>query len=68
MQAKANIENVQILLPNTDLSFLRSLSKRMGWSMKRTAQSGIEKGLEDIKKGNVYKAKDANDLINQILG
>ena len=31
-------------------------------------KSGIEKGLEDIRKGNVYHAKNSQDLITQILG
>ena len=35
---------------------------------KRAKKTGIEKGLEDIRKGNVYYAKDSEDLIKQILG
>ena len=31
-------------------------------------KSGIEKGLEDVRKGNVFYAKDSEDLIKQILG
>lgn len=31
-------------------------------------KSGIEKGLEDIRKENVYHAKDSQNLIKQILG
>ncbi len=61
-------ENVTLSLPNADLSFLRTISKKMGWSLKRQQKSGIEKGLEDIRKGNVYHAKDSEDLIKQILG
>jgi len=61
-------ENVIISLPNGDLSLLRSLSKKMGWTMRRQPKSGIEKGLEDIRKGNVFHAKDSEDLVKQILG
>jgi len=68
MEATTLSEDVTLSLPNTDLSFLRTLSKKMGWTMKRHRKSGIEKGLEDIRKGNVYHAKDAEDLIKQILG
>lgn len=50
------------------MSLLRSLSKKMGWTIHRQRRSGIEKGLEDIRKGNVYHAKNAEDLIKQILG
>lgn len=68
MQTIAATENVQLTLPNTDLSFLRTISKKMGWSLKTKRKSGIEKGLEDIQKGNVYHAKNSEDLIKQILG
>jgi hypothetical protein len=50
------------------MSLLRSLSKKMGWKIHRQRRSGIEKGLEDIRKGNVYHAKNSEDLIKQILG
>lgn len=68
MQAIQTTENVQLTLPNADLSFLRTISKKMGWSLKRQRKSGIEKGLEDIRKGNVFHAKNSEDLIKQILG
>lgn len=35
---------------------------------KSKKMSGIDKGLDDIKKGNVYHAKDSADLIKQIFG
>ena len=31
-------------------------------------KTGIEKGLDDLKNGRVYHAKDSADLIKQILG
>ncbi|MBQ9637778.1 MAG: hypothetical protein IJV36_07815 [Prevotella sp.] len=68
MQAIVNKESVQLTLPNADLSFLRTISKKMGWSLKLQKKSGIEKGLDDIRQGNVFHAKDTDDLIKQILG
>lgn len=68
MQTAATTENVYLSLPDCDLNFLRTLSKKMGWTMKRERKSGIEKGLEDIRKGNVFHAKDSADLVKQILG
>ena len=68
MQAVINSENVQLTLPNADLSFLRTISKKMGWSLKLQRKSGIDKGLEDIKKGNVLHAKNSEELLKQILG
>ena len=35
---------------------------------KRERKSGIDKGLEDIRKGNVYYAENSEDLIRQIFG
>jgi len=31
-------------------------------------RSGIDKGLDDIKNGNVFHAKDAADIVKQIFG
>jgi len=68
MQTIATTENVQLTLPNADLGFLRTISKKMGWSLKLQRKSGIDKGLEDVRKGNVYQAKNSEELIKQILG
>lgn len=35
--------------------------------LKLHRKSGIEKGLEDIRKGNVFRAKNSQDLAKQIL-
>ena len=46
------------------------LASGMGWgisAMSSKKKSGIEKGLEDIRNGNVYHAKNSQDLISQIL-
>lgn len=62
---------IQITIPKSDLSMLKKLISGMGWSMSvltRSKKSGIEKGLEDIKKGNVYRAENSADLVKQILG
>ena len=68
MDTTVSSERVYITLPNADISLLRALAKKMGWTMKRQRKSGSEKGLEDIKNGNVYHAENSDDLIKQILG
>ena len=65
MEAVLNEYTVQV--PTMDLAFFRSLIKKMGWTVRKKRVSGIEKGLEDIRKGRVYHAKDSEDLIRQIL-
>ncbi len=67
MQTAVIPENVTLSLPQSDLNFLRSLSKKMGWTIHRHRKNGIEKGLDDIRKGNVYHASNSEDLIKQIL-
>ena len=66
MQSTANIENISISIPITDLSFLRTLSKKMGWTIKRPRKSGIDRALDDIKAGRVYEAKSVDDLFDQL--
>ena len=34
----------------------------MGWTMRRHRKKGIEKGLEDIRKGNVFHAKNSVEI------
>ncbi len=45
-----------------------AISENVTRTMKIHRKSGIEKGLEDIRKGNVYRAKNSQDLVKQILG
>jgi len=61
-------QTVNLTLPHADVSFLRALSKKMGWSVRVERKSGIEKGLDDIRKGNLYHAENSEDLLKQILG
>lgn len=68
METLGNYQKVFVTLPDADLQFLRTISKRMGWEMKKERKSGIDKGLEDIRKGNVFYAKNSDDLLKQILG
>ena len=66
MQATQTIENVTLSLPNADLAVLRTLSRRMGWKVKKHRKSGLEKALEDVAAGRVYEAKSFEDLIEQL--
>lgn len=64
-------QTIQLTLPKSDIKMLKKLASGMGWvvsAISSRKKSGIEKGLEDIRKGNVYHAKNSQDLINQILG
>ena len=61
-----SLEGVYVSLPNSDFNLLKTLSKKMGWSIKRQRKSGIEKALDDIKAGRVFEAKSVEDLFEQL--
>jgi len=64
-----NTTTLQITVPTADITMLKKLTAGMGWvvtTMTKRKKSGIQKGLDDIKKGNVYHAENSKDLINQI--
>lgn len=65
---EATLESIQIEMPKADMAFLRKLAAKMGWNIVSTRRTGIEKGLEDIRKGHIFKAKDSADLLQQIVG
>ena len=64
------MNSVNISLPKSDMNFLRKLAKNMGWEIASAPKkkSGIDLGLEDLEKGRVYRAENAEDLLKQILG
>lgn len=66
MQSTVSTENVSISLPISDLSFLRTLSKKMGWSLKQQKKSKIELALDDVKTGKVFEASSVEDLMAQL--
>ena len=58
-----------ITIPKMDLSLLKDLAKKFGWTINNTSQqmSGLEEALNDGKTGNVCHANSAKDLIEQCL-
>lgn len=61
-------KSVSVEIPLADLSFFNDLAELRGWKTSTAEnQSGIDSALEDLKNGRVYHAKDADDVLNQIL-
>lgn len=60
------IKKVELSIPEVDMALQKELAKKFGWSIGKK-KSGIEKGLEDIAAGRVYKAKDMDDLKRHLL-
>ena len=69
---EVTVKKVEITLPEVDMALLKELAKKFGWNIGRKKsgieETGIEKGLEDIKAGRTHKAKNAEDMFQQILG
>ncbi|MDO5524758.1 MAG: hypothetical protein Q4F85_01555 [Prevotella sp.] len=66
MQITVNTEEIYVALPMSDFNLLKTLSKKMGWTIKRKRKTGIERALDDVKAGRVYEAKSVNDLFEQL--
>ena len=62
------MQSIYVNLPASDMKFFKELVKKMGWSIETKRISGIDKALKDVEDGRVYKAKNVDDLFNQILG
>lgn len=54
-----------------DTSFLKDLTKRMGWKIKRVSAPRPSKQLlqamEEVRRGDLMDATDAADVIKQCL-
>ena len=61
------IKKVELSLPEMDMALLKELAKKFGWSIGKK-KSGIQKGLDDIKAGRIYRAKDMNYLKQHLFG
>jgi len=59
--------NYSISVPKDEENILLSFVKKMGWKIEKNSGHGIKKGLEDIKKGRIYHAKDTEDMMKQIF-
>jgi hypothetical protein len=59
-------ERIYLEVPRNELPFIRSLSKKMGWTIKKTRKSGIQQALDDVEAGHVYEAKSIDDLMAQL--
>lgn len=64
--ATTSLERITLEIPSIEVAFLRTLSKKMGWTMKRHSKSGIQQALEDVEAGRVYEAKSVEDLMSQL--
>ncbi|APW33277.1 hypothetical protein BWX39_11480 [Prevotella intermedia ATCC 25611 = DSM 20706] len=50
-----------------DLNFLKELAKRMGWSFEHERRTELDQAIDDLKAGRVHKAKNVDDLMEQLM-
>ena len=62
------MQGIYVNVPVSDMKFFKELVKKMGWTIDTQPMSGLDEALKDVEEGRVYKAKDVDDLFNQILG
>ncbi len=62
-------ENILLTLPKSEIGFLRSLAKKMGWTARKQKESSIDKSLKEANCHMVYSVKDPEnkDIVSQIL-
>ena len=66
IMATASKERFYLELPSMEVAFLRTLAKKMGWTIKRERKSGIQQALDDVEAGRVHEAKNVDDLLEQL--
>ena len=59
-------ERIYLEVPRSEVQFVRSLSRKMGWTIKKQRKSGLDQAIEDVEVGRVYKAKSVKDLMAQL--
>ena len=64
--AIASKERFYLELPSMEVAFLRTLAKKMRWTIKRERKSGIQQALDDVEAGRLYEAKNVDDLMEQL--
>ena len=62
------VETERFLLevPRSEVRLARSLSRKMGWTIRKPRKSGLHQALEDVEAGRVYEAKSIEDLMSQL--
>ncbi|MBR0296787.1 MAG: hypothetical protein IJQ95_05295 [Paludibacteraceae bacterium] len=66
MQTATVPQQIFLTIPSGDYRFVSTLSQKMGWTIHKPRKSGLQKALDDVRAGNVYEAKDVDDLLAQL--
>ncbi len=66
MQTEVATQQVFLTIPQSDYRLISSLSRKMGWTIRKPRRSGLQKALDDVQAGRIYEAKDIDDLFAQL--
>lgn len=60
------LQKIEVTIPAIDVDLLKDITKRYGWKVK-AKKNKIDDSLDDIATGEVYTAKNIDDLMNHLL-
>ena len=65
---KATMDTYLLEIPKADTSLLKSLVKRMGWTVHKTAprRTAYEQALDDKAHGHVNEYVSANEMFTKL--
>ena len=65
---KATMDTYLLEIPKADISLLKSLVKRMGWTVHKTAppRTAYEQALDDKAHGHVNEYVSANEMFTKL--
>lgn len=69
MDTTVQMDTLTVQLPKTDLSFLKSIGKRLGWKIgvaKTKKKTDYEQSLEDIKHGRITEYESVDDMFSKL--
>lgn len=66
--ARSTLQNMSISLPQADVSLLRGIARRMGWSLKKEkAKSAFQLSMEEADRGEVTAYESVEDFEAKVL-
>ena len=62
------LDTITLELPKGDTAFLKTLAKKMGWTMRhnRRKMSSYEKSLDDVANGRVNEYASADEFFKKM--
>ncbi len=62
------MDTFSLEIPKSDISLLKSLVKRMGWTVHKTTakRTAYEQALDDKEHGRINKYADADELFTKL--